>query len=175
MKYQELQFPLVIGFVDGMLTSLTFAAGSLTIADAHPTLSLALRMGAASLVSSGFVFFVGKYAELRGQLIHAGKELNIIKKGQLASTKLGKIALNRSIYDSIVSGISGFVGGFLPIIFATLDPLLPWITLLSSVIILGIFGFILGHIVGKNPYIWTGALFLGGILVSLIGIQLHII
>ncbi len=52
--------------------------------------NLAIRVATAALVSGGFVFFVAKYAELRGQLIQAEKELNLTSHGKLATTTLGK-------------------------------------------------------------------------------------
>lgn len=173
--FQERQLPILIGFVDGMLTALTLAAGKLLEVESTITFSLALRVALASLVSSGFVFFVAKYSELRGQLIHAEKQLNLTSSGKLASTRLGRKVLNQSSSDALISGLSGFLGAFLPLISAILVPEYPWFAIAFSSFILAILGFILGNAVGRKPIIWSLMLALGGLVVSLIGYLLHIV
>jgi predicted membrane protein (TIGR00267 family) len=137
--------------------------------------NLALRVAVATLVSGGFVFFVAKYAELRGQLLQAEKELNLASSGKLATTALGRKVLLTAINDAIISGSSAFIGAFLPLLIAAIDPYLPWLTLSVSIAILAIFGFILGKTVGRYPIIWSFALIVGGGLIVAIGIELHII
>lgn len=175
MTRQDKKFPFLLGFIDGILTALTLSTGKLWQEGAVFDFNLAVRVSIAALVSGGFVFFVAKYAELRGQLIQAEKELNLSSSGKLASTALGKKVLYSTIVDSVISGVSGFIGAFLPLLIAILDPYSPWGTLIFSVGVLGIFGFVLGKTVGRQPWIWTIALMLGGVFVILIGIKLHIV
>src|SRR5689334_15962371 len=83
--------PLVLGLSDGIITVLTFTAGSLLAADTTPiTIALALRVATAALISGVFVYFVSQYAELRHQLIHTERQLNLTKRGHLAMTHLGR-------------------------------------------------------------------------------------
>lgn len=172
---KERQLPILIGFVDGMLTALTLAAGKLLEVNSPIDLSLALRVATASLVSSGFVFFVAKYAEQRRELVQAEKQLNLTTSGKLASTRLGRKVLIQSSVDATISGLSGFLGAFLPLFAAILVPQIPWFSILFSSFLLATLGYILGRTVGKKPLIWALMLALGGIIVSYIGYVLHIV
>jgi predicted membrane protein (TIGR00267 family) len=172
---KDKDFPILLGFIDGILTALTLCTGKLLEGGGTVDFSLAIRVATAAFITGSFVFFVAKYAELRGQLIRAEKELNIISAGKLASSALGKKTLYLSIIDAIISGISGFIGAFIPLFIAIGDPYPPWITFLFSITTLGIFGYFLGRTVGRSPIIWSISLVFGGILVIFLGIQLHIV
>ncbi len=175
MTRDDKKFPILLGFIDGILTALTLCTGKLLQEGSTFDFSLAIRVSIAAFITGSFVFFVAKYAELRGQLIQAEKELNLASSGKLASTALGKKTLYRSIIDALISGISGFIGAFIPLLVAIGDPYLPWITFLFSLTTLGVFGFILGKTVGKSPLIWSISLIFGGVIVIFLGIQLHIV
>lgn len=174
-KLQKKQVPFLIGFIDGMLTALSLAAGKLFEPNDHITLMLALRVACVSLASSGFVYFVATYTDLRGQLVHAEKELNLTKSGQLAKSRLGKKVLVQSTLDAIISGVSGFIGSLIPLGAAIVVPNWPWIAIAFSSFILGSLGYILGRCVGRSPIIWALALALGGLLITYIGFLLHIV
>ncbi|WP_213069428.1 hypothetical protein [Methylomicrobium album] len=84
---------LVAGWRDGILTALTLASGRLLDADTPIDAGLALRVATAAAVSGGFILFVAHYAELRSELIHAERQLNLRSHGCLAATRLGRMAL----------------------------------------------------------------------------------
>jgi len=174
MTRDDRKFPFLMGFVDGFLTALTLAAGRLFDKTSTADLSLAIRVAIASLVSSGFVFFVARYSELRRELMEAERELSLGHSGMLASTALGKKVRKSAIIDASISGVSSFIGAMFPLVFAAFDPFLPWLTLTFSMLILAIFGFFLGKSVGKQPLIWVAALMLGGAFVIWVGIILHL-
>lgn len=175
MTREDKKFPVLLGFIDGMLTALTLCTGKLLEGGARFDLSFVFRVSLAAFITGIFVYFVAKYAELRGQLIQAEKELNLTLSGKLASTALGKQVLRTAMIDAAVSGVGGFMGAFVPLLVAVVDPYVPWITFLFSIVILGIFGFGLGKMVGKRPVVWSIAHILGGILVIFFGIELHIV
>jgi predicted membrane protein (TIGR00267 family) len=168
-------FPFLLGFIDGLLTALTLCTGKLMQEGADLDFYFALRISFTALITGCFVFFVAKYAELRGQLIQAEKELNLVSSGRLASTALGRKVLYSSMIDAILSGVSGFIGAFFPLIVVLIDPYRPWITFSFSIAILGIFGWILGKTVGRKAALWSIALILGGLIVIFLGMKLHIV
>lgn len=70
-QQRKLMLPVALGVSDGILNTLMLAANRLQ-GDVVPiTLSLALRIAAASAVESLFMLFVAGYAQLRQELIHA--------------------------------------------------------------------------------------------------------
>ena len=74
---------ITAGLVDGILNALTLASGRLLATDAPgATADLAFRVGAASALTTIFVFFVAHYAELRAELARAERELNLLSPRQ---------------------------------------------------------------------------------------------
>ncbi len=175
LRKQSRQFPFLFGFIDGILTTLTLCTGKILEGKKGFDISLALRVATAAFITGSFVFFVAKYAELRGELVYAEKELNLASSGKLATTILGRKVLYSSAIEALIAGISGFLGAFFPLVVAIIDVYLPWITFSSSIAYLGIFGFALGRNVGRKSYLWSISLILGGIIVIIIGTLLHIV
>ncbi len=165
----------MLGFIDGILTALTLTAGRLLEPGATADYGLALRVAIASFASGIFVFFVAKYAELRGKLLRQGRELNLASSKKLINTVLGRKILVSSFVDAAISGVAGFVGAYFPLLIAAIIPTLPWFTFSISLAILGVVGFILGREVGKRPILWIIGLLAGGIIITAIGVELHIV
>lgn len=67
-------------------TALTPGASGLLSGSDQVTMGLALRIGAAAFASAAFAFFVAKYAELHGALIHAGRKLTLRPDQRLQRT-----------------------------------------------------------------------------------------
>lgn len=66
---RRLMLPVALGLSDGILNTLTLAAGSLSPSDAMTT-SLAIRIAIAAAVTGVFALFVAEYAQLRRELVH---------------------------------------------------------------------------------------------------------
>lgn len=167
----------VLGFADGILTALTLAAGELTKSGQHEPISLnrVFAIATSALVSGAFVFYVAHYAQLRGELVHAERQLNLLSHGRLASTRLGHAVLKEAVWAAAVSSVASFLGSLIPLFTAFLFPTLRWGAVVTSLTSLGILGIALAHVVHGSYWRWCGGLVTSGALLSFIGIKLHIV
>lgn len=167
--------PLVLGVTDGILNALTLSASA--ILDGAPgqlTSSLALRVGVAALVTAAFTMFVADYADRRAHLVRASKQLNLTGRGRLAETRLGKLAMRDSAIAMVVAAASSFAGATAPLIIGVLVPSASWLVLIITIAGLAVLGWLLGRLVAGRPIMWAAGMFLGGIVVTLIGLELHL-
>jgi hypothetical protein len=148
------RFALVVGLTDGILTALTLASGRLFASTERLTLGLALRIALASSVSGVFIFFTAEYSRLRGQLVHAGRQLNLAAHGHLATTQLGKAIQRDAISAALLSSTCNFLGAILPLLLGVAFPVLRWLPVAAAVAILGILGAVLAHTVYGNALRW---------------------
>lgn len=167
--------PTVLGLADGILTAVTLAAGELTENDPVMTLNRALRIAVGALVSGVFVFYVAQYSQLRGELVHAERQLNLLSHGRLASTRLGQSVQMEAIWTAVISSSASFVGALIPLLTGVLFPSWRWVAIASAVISLGFLGLALARVVHGSYLRWCLSLVVGGILLSAIGIELHIV
>lgn len=166
--------PLALGFADGILNALTLAAASLLGTRAHATAGLAGRIGIAALVTAGFAVFVADYAESRGSLRHASRQLNLASEDKLAATHLGRAAMTRAAVRSALAAGSSLLGASLPLLLAAALPGSGWIATVVSVAALGVLGAVLAGVVLGSRLRWAVALVLGGIAVTAVGAWLKI-
>lgn len=167
-------FPLVIGIADGILTALTLAAGRLLSAERLGG-GLALRIAVAAAVSSAFVFFIAEYSSLRAELVQFEKYLSLRQPGKLASTQLGRKALRRALLGALISAGSSFLGALVPLGCEAIFPKLRWLPLAIALSALALLGVSVGHSVHGRPWLWSLALVLAGILLSVLGAALRIV
>lgn len=165
---------IVAGLVDGILNALTLAAGKL-LAGGGVSLSLITKVGIASACTTLFVFFVAHYAELRADLVHAERELNLLSHGRLATTQLGHQVLRESFVGACIASLCGLIGSAFPLLLGLLLPGPPLLGLALTVGLLGVLGAALARSFFGSPYIWALALMVGGVLFALIGIQLNVV
>ncbi len=168
-------FPVVLGLADGVLTALTLTAGRLTTSGETMRLGMAARIAASALASGAFVFFVARYAQLRGELVHAERQLNLLSHGHLASTRLGRSILREALWTAVLSSVSGFFGSLIPLLTAVGFPMVRWGGILTSLTSLGIMGVALAHAVHGNHLRWCVGMVLGGAASTALGIELHIV
>jgi len=171
----RLLFPLVLGLTDGILTALTLAAGQLTAPGARMPLSRALEIATAALVSGAFVFYVAHYAQLRRELVHAQRQLNILSRGHLAATRLGGSVLKEAAVTAVASSLASFGGALIPLLSGALLPRLRWGSVAASIVALGLLGVGLAHDVHGKYWRWCSGLVVGGVIVTAVGIRLHIV
>jgi predicted membrane protein (TIGR00267 family) len=167
--------PIVLGLSDGILTALTLAAGRLTNEAQSLGFSLGLRVAAAALISSAFVFFVARYSELRGQLINAERQLNLTTHGQFAASRLGHAVLVESIRAALLSSLSSFVGALFPLAIAALLPSFRWAAVVAALVVLAGLGAGLARSVHGSWARWSLVLVVGGVLLTFAGIHLRIL
>jgi hypothetical protein len=166
--------PLVLGLVDGILNALTLAAGSLLGGSSEVTVGLSLKIGTAAFATAAFAFFVAKYAELRGALVRAGRQLNLRADQRLHSTDLGRLAASDALVATSIACSASFVGALLPLLAGTVLPGAAWLAIPLALAALGGLGFGLARVLDGSSARWAGALVAGGGALTAIGAALKI-
>jgi predicted membrane protein (TIGR00267 family) len=172
---REHLLPTVLGFSDGILTALTLAAGRLTSSAQPVSFGLALRIAVAALVSGAFVFFVARYAELRGGLIHAERQLNLATHGRLAAGRLGVAVRTEAIEAATISSVAAFCGALVPLLAAAILPHHRWSSVSAALMALVLLGAGLARLLHGSLFRWSVGLACGGILLSFVGAYLKIV
>jgi hypothetical protein len=173
-KRRATLLPSALGFADGILNALTLASASLLGSRAHATAELSGRIGVAALVTAGFALFVAEYADSRGGLRHASRQLNLGSEKDLSATRLGRDALRRAGGHSALAAVSSLVGASLPLLLAAVLPGPGWIAAAISVAALGALGAVLAGAVLGSRLRWAFTLSLGGVAVTAVGAWLKI-
>lgn len=166
---------LVAGLCDGILTALILAGGSLIYPEVPMGLGLSFRVAVAAAASGAFIFFVAHYAELRSELAHAERQLNLLSPGRFAATRLGRAVLREAFFGAMIASICTFIGALIPLSAGRLAAGLPWLGGAVALAALALLGFFLGRAVHGNPIRWALGLILAGVLVAAIGLELRIV
>jgi predicted membrane protein (TIGR00267 family) len=163
---------ITAGMVDGILTALTLAAGLLGHGGA--TLGLALRVGLATALTTLFVFFVAHYAELRTELAHAERELNLTAHGKLAAGRLGRRSLEDAFLGALTASLCGLLGALLPLLLCYFLPGPAMLGIGITLGLLGVLGALLARSFRGRPLPWAVGITLGGLALTWLGMWLHI-
>jgi len=176
IRHPSNRLDVVAGLIDGILTALALAAGRLMHTDGGgATLNLALRVSVAAGATTIFVFFVAHYAQLRLELIRHERELNFTEHGKLAATHLGRHVFFESLHKAMLASTFSLTGALFPLLLCMLLPSPTWLGLAITIIALGGLGALLATTFYGSPLIWGLALFIGGIVLALIGMQLDLV
>lgn len=166
--------PCVLGVTDGILNALTLAAGAVLRTDGGVTVSLAMRVGCAALVTAAFTMFIADYAERRARLVRASRELNLTAPGRLAASQLGRQAALESTVAMAVAAVASLAGAAGPLLIGVVLPGPPWLVLVLAVAALGLLGWVLGAVLVSRRWLWALAMTVGGALVTVVGVILDI-
>jgi len=166
--------PVALGLADGVLNALTLASASLIGGDVHVTAGLAVRISVAALVTAGFSVFVATYAEARGGLRHASRQLSLPDQEGLVSTQLGRDAIRHAAEQAGLASGSSMLGALLPLLIAASLPGPGWIAAVVAICALGLLGVGLAATVLGNRLVWASALIIGGVAVTAIGVWIKI-
>lgn len=166
---------IAAGMVDGVLNALILAAGSVLKPAGNLGLGLTWHVGAASALTTLFVFFVAHYAELRAELVRTERQLNLSAHGRLAASRLGQRALREAGAGAALAASCGFVGATFPLLLSMTLPGPGWIGLSVTIIFLGVLGAILARSFYGSMLLWSGLIMIGGILLTFIGLRLHLV
>ncbi len=166
--------PVVLGLLDGITNALGLTAHSILAGGSGVGLGLALRVASFSLVTAVFAIFVARYADLRTGLIRAGRQLNLLERGALATTRLGRAARRDALADAAQASLASFCGALLPLGIAVAFPGYRWLPLALAVGMLTFLGLVIGHRLGGNPGLWAVALAAAGIILTGVGAVLNI-
>ena len=165
---------LVAGLSDGILTALTLGAGHMLPGSAPMGVSLALRVACAAAVSGAFIFFVAHYAERRGELVEAERQLNLTSHGRLATSRLGRAAMREAVVQAAIASGCTFCGALLPLMASALIPQPRWPGALVALLALCLLGYFLARTVYGHILRWMLGLVLGGVVLALLGVWLDI-
>lgn len=165
---------IVAGLIDGILNALTLASARL-MNEGGLTFPIAGKLAAVTACTTSFVFFVAHYAQLRSELVRSARQLNLLSHGRLATTKLGRQILFEAMRAAIVASVCGVAGSAIPLVMALLFPQMPILGLVLTLGLLGLLGWILALSVLGSPFLWAAGLILGGIVVTVIGVNLSIL
>jgi len=172
---QAYRLDLVAGLTDGILTALTLGAGHMLISASPITIGLAFRVACASGISGAFVFFVAHYADLRGELVEAERQLNLTSHGKLAASKLGRAAFFDAAIKAVVASVCTFAGALLPMLMGALIARPRWLPMVVSIAALSLLGYFLARTVWGRPWRWVLALGLAGVVLTCLGAKLKIV
>lgn len=173
--HHRYRLDVVAGLIDGVLTALTLGAGHLANSVLPTTLSLAFRVAGAAAISGAFVFFVAHYADLRGELIEAERQLNLMAHGRFASTRLGKAVYREALLQAAVASTCTFLGALVPMWLGTRLSLPRWTPLAGSILMLAILGILLARATAGNPWRWSIGLGVMGLSLAAVGVWLKIV
>jgi predicted membrane protein (TIGR00267 family) len=165
---------ITAGLVDGVLTALTLASGRLLEPGSAPNLDLAIRVGAATGLTTLFVFFVAHYAELRAEINRAEKELNLLSHGKLAAGALGQRAIREAFAGALLAAFCGLAGAMIPLWLCFALPSPRWLGLIITIGLLGVMGAILARSFRGSATFWIVVLVLGGLGLTWAGLELRI-
>lgn len=172
---QKYSLPFVLGLSEGIITVLAFIAKKLVNSTHVVTLGFALRLSLAAFITTGFVYYVSQYVDLRRQLLHAERELNLTSSGKLAMTNLGRQIIIESCITSFIASMAAFIGALIPTLIAISLQQYKWSSIFSSIMTLGILGLMLSRLVNGNKLAWVMTLTISGLLITYIGMQLNIV
>lgn len=171
----ETSFPYVLGLIDGMLTALTLASGKVMGGSGKLDSMLAVRISAASAVSGAFVFFAAEYTRLRGGLVRAARQLNLRKAGRLASTRLGRWALQKAASGALASSVCNFCGALFPLLGGAFLPRPVWLAVALTMGALGVLGAVIAPTVHGSRVRWGAGLMIAGGALAFVGTRLQVI
>lgn len=176
IRHPSNRLDVVAGLIDGILNALALAAGRLVHTGGEgATLDLALRVSVAAGATTIFVFFVAHYAQLRLELVRHERELNFTEHGKLAATNLGRRVFFESLRKSLLACSFSVIGAFFPLVLCTLLPSPAWLGLAIAIVALGGLGALLARTFYGSPAVWGGVLFIGGIVLALVGMKLDLV
>lgn len=162
------------GLVDGILNSLTLAAGRIAHRGSFdPT--LVLKVATATGVTTLFVFFIAHYAEQRAELVRAEKQLNLTERGRLATSQLGRAALISAINGAGLATLCGIVGAVTPLLIFILIPGSREAGFAFVLALLALLGALLGKSFDGSPLLWSSIIALAGAGLTWVGIKLNLV
>lgn len=168
-------FAAVLGVTDGVLTSLTLAAGRMIHPQNRLSGSIAVRVAIASALAGGIVFFTAEVARRNYELVHAERQLNLISRGYLATTRLGHFVLVESLEAAVIVMASNFLGALAPLLAGSIFKQYAWMPIGLAIILLGALGVSIAQVTHRGRILWATSLMVVGTTLALLGIWLHIV
>lgn len=95
--------------------------------------------------------------------------------GKLAATSLGRSVFFESLYKALLASGFSLAGALFPLILCTWLSSPSWLGLAITIIALGGLGALLAKTIYGSPWIWGIGLFVGGLLLAIVGMQLDLV
>ena len=105
---------------------------------------------------------------------HPGRQLNLLERGALATTRLGRSVRLDAVADAAQASLASFSGALLPLGLAAAFPRYHWLPLALAIAMLAFLGLIIGRQLGAKPGLWAGALAAAGAILIVVGAALDI-
>jgi VIT1/CCC1 family predicted Fe2+/Mn2+ transporter len=175
VKSSQVRLDLVAGTVDGILNTLILATRHMLHHGGGADLGLVWRVGAAAALTTLFVFFVAHYATLRAELIRAEQQLNLLRRGVLATSQLGRQSLQEALLGAVLAALCGFTGAATPLLLSRLLPGAAWIALAIAVGLLGVLGALIAYSFRGSILFWSLFIMAGGVLLAVAGAKLALV
>jgi predicted membrane protein (TIGR00267 family) len=118
---------------------------------------------------------VAHYADLRSELVHAERQLNLLSHGRFATTKLRKAVLRESLVSAVIASVCTFIGALIPLSASMIPHGPTWLGTAVGIGALALLGFFLGWATYGSPVRWAVGLTVAGVLVAYIGMKLKIV
>lgn len=166
---------IVAGLVDGILNALTLTANRLLRSNGSVDIDLIVKVALATGLTTVFVFFVAHYAEQRAELARAERELSFTTRGRLATSRLGRRALQAAAAGAIIAAFCGVVGATTALLICMYLPGPRWLALIAVLALLGILGALLARSFQGSIALWSLGLMVGGALLTWVGMKLNIV
>ena len=166
--------PIVLGLLDGITNALGLTAHSILGGGSGVGLGLALRVASFALVTAVFAIFVSRYVDLRSGLIQAARQLNLLERGALATTRLGRAVRRDALADAAQASVASYSGALFPLGIAVAFPAYRWLPLALAIGMLTFLGLVIGKRLGGNPRLWAAGLAVAGIILTGVGAVLNI-
>ncbi len=167
-------FALVLGVTDGIFTALTLAAGRVVDSPAPMELTFAIRIAVASSLSGLFVFFAADYSRLRGELTRAERHLNLLPRGKLVTTRLGRSVLVDALLAALISSTGSFCGALFPLLVTAILGEPSFMAIVAAILALGVLGAGVARAVYGNRLGWAASFMLVGMILTAAGMALRI-
>lgn len=166
--------PLSLGFADGILNALTISTNAVLHGPSGLGFGLAARVASVAFITAVFTVFVAEYAQLRADLARAEVQLNLTTSGRLATSRLGKIVTTEAATAAAIASAASLLGAFTPLAVGASVRTHAWLALPMAIAALALLGAVIARVVGGRTFRWATTMAISGVLVSIIGDQLHI-
>jgi predicted membrane protein (TIGR00267 family) len=170
---RETIFPITIGLVDGIITTLMITSGRI-VSGVDLSFNHTLRIASGSAIVGAGSYFVAQYSKMRNEVSRVSKHLNPDKNKPRRSS-MERIILLETAVGTLAAALFGFLGSMIPLlssIIYTSNVYFPFFISLLSLAVLGIF---VGKYANGSSLNWALALLFMGVLVTIVGIYLNII
>jgi hypothetical protein len=174
LKDPRSRLDIFAGLVDGILNSLTLAAGRLVNRGVIDP-ALVVKVATATGVTTLFVFFIAHYAELRAELVRAERQLNLTERGRLATSQLGRAALVAAIRGAGLATLCGIVGAVTPLVIFLVLPGSRELGFPFVFALLAMLGALLAKSFDGSPLLWASIIALAGAGLTWVGMKLNLV